>query len=522
MLGKDSNQIDMFSLYIYENLIPKNHLLVKVKESVDFSFVYDLIKDKYSKLGRKSKDPIMMVKILLLEYLYFLSDVKVAERIRTDVAFRWFLGLEVSDPTPDDTTISHFRVNRLDSKDLEGIFNEIVRQCIEKDLIKTRRYMIDTTDVAANTNYPSDKKLIRNAYKNVIKEISKFNEGLADEYLNKFEEEIDWEYQGEEKVRSIKHYEIAKRNMEELYLKTYDELQDNTKYVEAYGVCYDIIDQFINKKGDKIISVVDPDARVAHKSRGNAKRGYKNHIIVDEDSEIIVASSQTPFNVGDEKKMQEVIEKADTNLGLKPEEISADKVYGTTDNRAYLKDNEIISNIDFYNEAEKEKKSYGLSKFIIADDVSYVICPNGIKSAEFTYRKNQGKGYKYFKINRKYCDNCKLRDECLKKNKEGKLVERTKTLQVPSRYDAILTDRKRVDTEEFKDAKNNRSKVERRFATMVRNHGLRRCRYLRLEGAKKHITLANIACNIVRMVNLIFHPGDSIPQNRKELSIASS
>ncbi len=131
MLGKDSNQIDMFSLYIYENLIPKNHLLVKVKESVDFSFVYDLIKDKYSKLGRKSKDPIMMVKILLLEYLYFLSDVKVAERIRTDVAFRWFLGLEVSDPTPDDTTISHFRVNRLDSKDLEGIFNEIVRQCIE-------------------------------------------------------------------------------------------------------------------------------------------------------------------------------------------------------------------------------------------------------------------------------------------------------------------------------------------------------------------------------------------------------
>lgn len=102
------------------------------------------------------------------------------------------------------------------------------------------------------------------------------------------------------------------------------------------------------------MSVVDPEARIAHKSPGNIKRGYKDHIIVDEDSEIILASVQTPFNTGDEKKLQELVEKVEQKLEVKPEEITADKVYGTADNRAYLKDNEIVSNIAFYKESSRE------------------------------------------------------------------------------------------------------------------------------------------------------------------------
>jgi len=83
MLRKNSEQIDVFNHMIFERLIPKDHLLVKIDSTVDFSFVYDKIKDKYSKIGRGSKDPIMMLKILLLEYLYRLSDVEVVKRIKT-------------------------------------------------------------------------------------------------------------------------------------------------------------------------------------------------------------------------------------------------------------------------------------------------------------------------------------------------------------------------------------------------------------------------------------------------------
>ncbi len=185
--------------------------------------------------------------------------------------------------------------------------------------------------------------------------------------------DIEKEYELSDRVSSKTHFKIADRHLNYLYLKTYDELQSNTKYLEFFGMCYDIIDQYINNKKDKIVSIVDPDARVAHKSPGNIKRGYKDHIIVDEDSEIILASVQTPFNVGDEKKLKKLIEKVEENLEIKPKEISADKVYGTTDNRAYLKDNEIVSNINFYKESGKKASYFGLKDFTICEDLSSVL-----------------------------------------------------------------------------------------------------------------------------------------------------
>lgn len=509
MLKKNDGQIDIFNHMIFEKLIPKNHLLVKIDSIIDFSFVYEKIKDKYSHVGRGSKDPVMMTKILLLEYLYNLSDVEVANRINTDVAFRWFLGLGIDDEVPDDTTISYFRVKRLGEEDFDAFFNEIVKLCIEKDLVKSRRYIVDTTDVAANVNYPSDKKLIGNAFKKVIKEVEKFNESLAKQLLEQFETDIHREYENNENINAKRHFEIASKHMQYLYLKTDGELQTNNKYREAFGICYEIIDQYLNNKKDKIVSVVDPDARIAHKSPGNIKRGYKDHIIVDEDSEIILASTQTPFNTGDEKKLQELIEKVEEELEIKPEEITADKVYGTLDNRAYLKDNEIVSNIAFYKESSRETNYYGLKDFNISEDLKSVICPAGIATEEYVMSSNKTnkKDFKIFKFDKTVCSKCPLKDQCLYKDKNGKLLHKGRRLEVPLRYDAVLSDMKRNETQEFEEASNKRFKVERRFATMVRNHGLRRCRYLRLKGAKIHITLANMVCNIVRMVNLIYPPG---------------
>lgn len=97
---------------------------------------------------------------------------------------------------------------------------------------------------------------------------------------------------------------IAKKHAEEIYLKTHDELKYKPLCYDAFVTLWCIIEQYTSKSGswDKIISCVDPDSRVAHKSRHIRKRGYKNHIIVDEDSEIILASEETPFNVNDEKK----------------------------------------------------------------------------------------------------------------------------------------------------------------------------------------------------------------------------
>ena len=77
MLKKTKGQLDMFDYMIFEKIIPKDHLLVKIDNIVDFTFVYSMLKNQDSAVGRGSKDPVMMIKILLLEYLYNLSDVKV-------------------------------------------------------------------------------------------------------------------------------------------------------------------------------------------------------------------------------------------------------------------------------------------------------------------------------------------------------------------------------------------------------------------------------------------------------------
>lgn len=501
MLGKRSRQIDIFSSMIYEKLIPKNHLLVLIDSIIDFSFIYDLVKDKYSDVGRKSEDPVVLFKLNLLEYLYVLSDGDVLKRAETDVAFRWFLGLNIDDELPDDTTISVFRTNRIGANGLEDIFNEIVKKCIDKKIIKSKRYIIDSTDVAANVNYPSIKKLICNAFRNVIKEVDKFNSTLAKEELKAFEEEIDREYEKADRVPFSKFCEIGIKHAQYLYLKTYDHLQMDSKYIDVFSIFWDIVEQYSNSSSkDKIISCVDPDARVAHKSPGNKKRGYKDHIIVDEDSEIILSSTQTPFNVGDEKELKSLIEKVEENFGLKPEEISADKVYGTNDNRAFLKDNEIISNIDFYDTSGVEYAKFDLRKFKISEDMKSVECPNNVISKKCTVSKDNT--FIWVTFDKNACKNCPLRVQCLGE-KDAQNVNAVRRLKISTKYDAIVNDLNRISTDEFKVARNKRNKIERRFATMVLNHGLRRSRFLRLNGAKIHIILANTACNIVRMVNIL-------------------
>ena len=493
---------------MFDSLVPKDHLLVKIDSIIDFSFVYDIVKDEYSDKGRGSCDPVVMTKLCLLEYLYTLSDRKVRERAQTDIAFRWFLGLNLDDPLPDDTTISHFRINRMGPNGFEEFFNEIVRKCIELDLVKERRYLIDTTNVDADSNYPSVRKLICLSFRKVIKEVRKFNFPLAKAIERQFNAAIDALTVETGTARTNEFISIANNALAELYLVTVPELENNDKYRNACKLISDIIDQYGNGKKDKIVSIVDPDARVAYKSHGNAKVGYKDHIIVDEDSEIIISSVQTPFNVNDEKKLEDLVEKAETIFGLKPKEISADKAYGTIKNRAFLKDREIVCNINFYEDSLKERTSFGVRVFIIADDAKSITCPNGITTKEYnvTFDKTKDMELRTFKFSNEDCARCPLREACIDKNKSGKIRSKHKILRVTNRHDAMYQDLKRTETNEFKIAMNKRYIVERRFATLVRNHGLRRCRYRKLPRAIIHITLANTACNIIRMIKLLFHP----------------
>lgn len=509
MMGIDNKQIDMFDYMIFERLIPPNHLLVKINSIIDFTFVYDIVRDFYSSIGRASKDPVLMFKIELLEYLYDLSDVKLKERAQTDIAFRWFLGLGIDDSVPDDTTISHFRCNRLNETVFEEFFNEIVKKCISFDLVKQNRFIIDSTNVDANVNFPKRKKLIEQSFVKVVALISKFDKSLSEKCMEAFRVEINKLYKTNEKVRSKAYAKVTLEQLNYIYIKSYDELQYNTAYIEAYNICFTLVNKTVEGKKSEIISVVDTDARVAHKTKGVLKRGYKDHIIIDEDSEIILAVQVTPFNVGDEKELEPLLNKVIKEFNIKPSEVSADTVYGTTSNRAYLLDKEIVSSIRFPKKSSKENKNYGINDFVYSKDLKFATCKNNIQSNASNSVLKDNKNHLHFKFNWSDCDNCSQRLQCLKTNKSGKIIEKSKAVFILERYDAVLKDKKRNSEDTFKISQNKRYKVERRFATMVRNNGLRRTRYLRLSRTKIHITMSNLACNVVRMVNIICGPGFS-------------
>ena len=103
-------------------------------------------------LGRPSYPPEVMFKILFLEFYYNLSDVEVVKQLKFNVLFRYFVGLRTEDPIPDDTSLVIFR-KRLGEERFEEIFDEFIKQCKDKGLLKGKLKLIDATHIIARCYY---------------------------------------------------------------------------------------------------------------------------------------------------------------------------------------------------------------------------------------------------------------------------------------------------------------------------------------------------------------------------------
>ena len=82
-----------FSVFsgLYDLIVPKDNLLRKINELIDFNFIYKELVDKYcSNNGRTAESPIRMFKYLLLKTIYTVSDVDIVERSRYDMSFKYF------------------------------------------------------------------------------------------------------------------------------------------------------------------------------------------------------------------------------------------------------------------------------------------------------------------------------------------------------------------------------------------------------------------------------------------------
>lgn len=145
-------ELEMVSI---DQLVPEDHLLRKIDATIDFSFIYDKVRPFYSEdNGRPPVDPVMLFKMMLVGYLYGIrSERQLEKEIQTNVAYRWFLGLGLTDSVPHHSTISFNRHKRFKNTTVfQDVFDEVVLLAVEHRMVGGRILFTDSTHLKANAN----------------------------------------------------------------------------------------------------------------------------------------------------------------------------------------------------------------------------------------------------------------------------------------------------------------------------------------------------------------------------------
>jgi len=157
MMGQHARSESLFYYFRLDDQVPENHLLRLVDKHIDFDFVRDRLRDSYSEAGRPSIDPELLLRILLIGYLYGISsERKLVEELRMHLAWRWFTGLGFDEEVPHHSTFSKNRHGRFqESKVFEQLFEEVVAQCLAVGLVRGDKLSVDGTFVEANASKES-------------------------------------------------------------------------------------------------------------------------------------------------------------------------------------------------------------------------------------------------------------------------------------------------------------------------------------------------------------------------------
>ena len=492
MLKDKNNQLSIYS--ILYNRIPKNHILKLISKAVNFSFIAKLLEKSYNKYyGRPAKDPEMMTKLLVLQYLYNLSDEKVIEEASLNIAFMWFLGINPEEELPHPSLLSVFRVHRLQDVTLDEIIAEIVRQCVDKGIIKDTGISIDATHTEANTFKATPERVMKRLAKKIFKTYEKESGELP--------EDIDTDIPD---YKEIKDHKEAKKVMKNYLEGKIEEIEnivnegENSKTIEILENAKEILKdpKFIEQKG--VRSIIDQDARVGHKSRTEHFFGYKTEYVITTDERIITAVTVADGAYVDGTKFEELIDLTQ-QTGLDITEVYGDKAYfrkpilnkiNGIKAKPYIPVSEMAYKID------EERFSYN-------KDSDEWFCSQGNKTVKKRYVKRKcGKESYRYHFEKEKCKNCSKRKECIASAK-------FKILDIGINTNEFYEYNQEQKSPEFKEKYKNRSCQEWKNGEMKNFHGLDRARGYSLRSMSTQAKLTAIAVNLKRIAGILSSKSDS-------------
>jgi len=390
-----------FSPYmgIYDLVVSEDNLLRRFNNLVNFSFVYDELKDNYCHdNGRNSIDPIRMFKYLFLKTIFDLSDVDIVERSKYDMSFKYFLNMAPEEPVINPSSLTKFRKLRLiDVKLLDILINRTVEIAIEKEIIKSKSIIVDATHTKARYNQMSPKEILMDRSKKLRKAIYQIDESMKNKFPDKnttdvLEDEIDYC----QKLIDV----IEKEETLIQYPKVKEQLN--------------LLKETVSDDIEHLQSSEDKDAKVGHKTADSSFFGYKTHIAMSEER-IITAATVTTGEKNDGKQLETLIEKS-IQAGMEVEAVIGDAAYSEKGNIEYTKENEIklVSKLNPSVTQGFRKKE---DEFEFNKDAGMYVCKAGhmairkARQGKKGVAANQADTY-YFDVEK--CKNCPFKEGCYK------------------------------------------------------------------------------------------------------------
>ena len=322
-MGKQQRTESLFYYFRLEDQIPNDHLLRLIDQHIDFTFVSELLKNFYSSTGRPSIDPEVLLRLLLVGYLYGItSERRLMDEVRMHLAYRWFARLGFEQELPDHSTFSKNRHGRFrQSGVFRKVFEEIVQRCLEAGLVEGRNLAVDGTLVGANASQQSRvprERLIEAA-------------GVS---------------------RTVQEYlaELEQQNP--------------------------VADPDERPIAQKMVSTTDPDATWTVKS-GTATLGYYDNYLVDTTSRVILSVDATPARFRQEVLAARRMIEHVGQLGVRPQNLAADKAYGSGEFLAWLLARDIQPHIPVIDRRHQTRGRFTRDTFRYEPKENAYYCPEG-------------------------------------------------------------------------------------------------------------------------------------------------
>lgn len=482
---KDNSQMKLsLSPYqgLYDVIIPANHLLRRVKENIDFSFVNPMLRKQYCEnFGRPAKEPEMMFKLLFLKKLYDLSDEQLISNAQTDMAYKYFLDLEPEAHMIDPSLLTKFRKTRITEDILEEMLKETIQQALDKHLIKSGTIIVDATHTNAAVRAKSPTQILRELSKQLRKEIYK----NAYELSEKFPEKPSIEAGLEEEISYTRELlAVLEEGISSCGNKKIQELSEKIRELLE------------TEKIRDIRSKDDEDARFGHKTATSSFYGYKNHLAITAER-LIAGISVTHGGAPDGQELPGLIEKAKRN-GIEVTEVIGDMAYVSDDNLEAC--GEDITLIARTNTAVAAAANGDLDEgFCFNKDARMLQCPAGELAMRVEKRAAaNGNTYLRYIFSKVKCRKCPLKENC----RVGKSKSKERSYSITQ---VSQKNRERLEfeaSEYFKERMKIRHRIEEKNGELKEAHGLRRADSRGLFAMCLQMYFTAFTANVKRIVRL--------------------